>query len=210
MKTVNISISKEELAKLPAASFAGTIKVVDDVNEVDAAISELRKAPVIGFDTETRPSFKKGQNHQVALVQLSDEQTCYLFRINKCGLAPAIVSLLEDPTVLKVGLSTHDDFHNLGKLRPLEPAGFIELQDFVKRYGIADNSLTKIHGIVLGQRVSKGQRLTNWEAETLTPQQQGYAALDAQACVRLYTCLKQRKFDPAKSPYIKQPDTTDL
>lgn len=184
------TISKEELAELPSAEFDGNIIVIDSPDDVDSAIAALRNSDIIGFDTETKPNFKKGQNHTVALVQLSTRSTCYLFRINKIGLADPIVNLLEDESVLKIGLSTHDDFRNLCKIRPVSPKGFVELQSFVKPHGIEVASLSKIYAILFGKRLSKGQRLSNWEAEELSDSQKHYASLDAMACIRIYEKLK--------------------
>ena len=200
-KTV-ITISKEQLSVLPAAQFCGELRLIEDEVGIREAIKELRESDIIGFDTETRPSFRKGHTYTVSLIQLSTRTTCYLFRINHIGLAQPIVDLLEDETKLKIGLSVHDDFHNLNKITEIHPAGFIELQNYVKDYKIADNSLTKIYAIVFGKRISKGQRLTNWEAEQLTSSQQAYAALDAMACVEIYDHISHGKFDPQQSPYL--------
>lgn len=197
-----VTISKEELAKLPAAEFQGEIRLVEEADEVEKAINELRESSVIGFDTETRPSFKKGQVNSVALVQLSNLSTCYLFRINLTGLHQAIIDLLEDPGIIKIGLSIHDDFHNLSKISEINPDGFIDLQNFVKTVRIADNSLSKIYGALFGRRISKGQRLTNWEARQLTPHQQAYAALDAMACVEIFNYINNGSFNPSESPYL--------
>ena len=200
-----ITIGKDKLATLPAASCTAGIVVVDRLESVDAAIDELRKADIIGFDTETRPSFKKGQTFGVALIQLATPSICYLFRINQIGLPQQLIDLLEDPNLLKVGVSIHDDFHQLSKLAKINPQSFVDLQSFVKGYKIADNSLSRIHGILFGERVSKGQRLTNWEAPELTEQQQRYAALDAEACIKIYKFLQEGKFDPYTSEYLTFP-----
>ncbi len=182
-----ISLSKEELAAMPAAIFNGNIRLIDKAEDVAKAVAALRSCDVIGFDTETRPNFKKGQNHQVSLLQLSSRSTCYLFRINHTGLTHELIDLLEDESKLKVGLSTHDDFHNLRKIHEgLQPRGFVELQKEVRHIGIGDSALAKIYGILFGQRISKGQRLSNWEADELTEAQINYAALDAMACVEIY------------------------
>ena len=170
-----LSINKTQLSALPQAHFKGEIRVVDHEQGIIEAIAELRKSNTIGFDTETGPSFRKGQINSVALVQLSTRSVCFLFRINITGLSQHIIDLLEDENILKIGLSVHDDFHNLNKITHISPKGFIDLQNYVKEYEIADNSLSRIYGIVFGERVSKGQRLTNWEAEYLTPSQQCYA-----------------------------------
>lgn len=204
-----ITITKEQLSKLPAAQFQGEIRLIENEQEIVAAVSELRNAGTIGFDTETRPSFRKGQSNTVSLVQLSTREVCYLFRINHVGLASPIIELLEDPSVTKIGLSIHDDFHNLNKITHIEPQGFIELQNFVKDYGIADNSLTKIYAVIFGKRISKGQRLTNWEAEHLTTSQQSYAALDAMACIQIFDYISSGKFNPCDSPYLTTPSPQD-
>lgn len=192
-----ITLDKATLAQLPVASFDGNIRLIDNPEAVPQAIAALRSSDIIGFDTETRPSFKKGQVHTVALMQLSTRSTCYLFRINKIGLTPELVSLLEDETVLKVGVSIHDDFHNLQKLHELTPAGFVELQNFVKKAGIAEAALSKIYGILFGKRISKSQRLTNWESDELSPAQQHYASLDAMACIDIYDALTKAGFQPS-------------
>lgn len=206
----NVSISKEQLAKLPAATFAGDIRLIDQPEYVEEAIQDLRSESIIGFDTETRPSFKKGHTHTVSLLQLSTLDTCYLFRLNHLGLTNELIELLQDENILKVGLSVHDDFHSLRRLASIEPAGFIDLQQFVKNFNISDNSLSRIYAILFGERISKGQRLTNWEAETLTPAQQSYAALDAQACIKIYNHLRKGAFYPYTSPYLVFPDSEDL
>lgn len=198
---MEISISKQQLAALPVAQYTGSIIVVDKPDMVDSAIARLRSCEIIGFDTETRPSFKKGLNYNVALMQLSSADECYLFRLNKIGLPDSLKALLEDKDITKVGLSIHDDFRNLHKTHEFEPQGFIELQEFVTQWNIIDKSLTKLYGIIFGKRLSKSQRLSNWEADQLAEGQQNYAALDALACVRIYNHLKDGKFDPSSSKY---------
>ncbi len=198
-----VTISKEELSTLPIASFEGEIVLIDSPDNVAAAVEDLRKEKIIGFDTETKPSFKRGQLNNVSLLQLSAGSTCYLFRLNHIGLPECVKELLEDSNYLKVGLSIHDDFHNLHRMYKLEPDGFIDLQSYVKKFNISDNSLARIYGILFGERISKGQRLTNWEAESLTPNQQAYAALDAFACVRIYEYLSNGMFNPLISPYLQ-------
>lgn len=205
-KEYTISISKEELSRLPAARFDGRIMVVDTLAALEDALADLKSHKIIGFDTETKPCFKKGQSNQVSLVQLATPTTCYLIRINKTGLDHGLVDLLEDAGVRKVGLSIHDDFHNLRKLGDLEPEGFVELQTYVKSFHIVDNSLTRIYAVIFGQRISKGQRLTNWEADELTRAQQAYAALDAAACLHIHDQLSLGNFHPENSPYLHFPE----
>lgn len=198
-----VSISKAELALLPAATYHGRIHLVDRSEDVEAAAEALRNAELIGFDTETRPSFKKGQSYQVALMQLSTPTDCYLIRLNMIGLPQQIKDILEDPDKIKIGVSLHDDFHNLHKIYTLEPQGFIDLQPYVKDYLIADNSLSRIYAILFGKRISKSQRLTNWEAQHLTISQQAYAAFDALSCIEIYKYLEGGKFNPEESPYYQ-------
>lgn len=200
----HVTISKEELSKLPATHFAGKIHVVERAEDVKKALRTLRKSDVVGFDTETRPSFKKGQHHVVALLQLSTRTQAFLFRLNRIGMTDEIKAFLEDENVHKIGLSLHDDFHNLNKLRELEPQGFIDLQPFVKQYNIADNSLSRIYAVIFGKRISKSQQLTNWEAERLTPAQQAYASLDALACIHIYDEITSGRFIPEENPYYRE------
>lgn len=198
-----VSIPKELLAQLPAEEYKGNIVLVDSKEDADSAARILAQETLIGFDTETKPSFKRGQSHQVALLQLSTHSTCFLFRLNHIGLPDSVKDVLENENITKVGLSIHDDFHNLHKMCALNPGGFIDLQTYVKQFLIADNSLARIYAILFGHRISKGQRLTNWEADELSSHQQAYAALDALACIRIYDHLKAGKFDPEASPYFK-------
>lgn len=201
-----VSISKETLAQLEAEEFPGEKIIVDSPEKLSEAIRELNKCKMIGFDTETRPSFKKGQHYDVSLIQLSTEDACYLFRINLIGLKEELKSILENENILKIGLSIHDDFHNLRKQTELEPRNFLDLQNYVKQFNIADNSLSRIYGILFDKRISKGQRLTNWEAEELTAAQQAYASLDAYACLTIYQYLESGKFSPEESKYLVIPE----
>lgn len=198
-----IKISKEELSTLEAQKFVGDIIVVDTPEIASEAVEDLKKETLIGFDTETKPAFQKGRINQVALLQLATPHKSYLFRLSKIGLPQGVKELLESESLLKVGLSIKDDFHSLARLGGLAPRAFIDLQEFVREYGIADSALTKIHAIVFGKRISKSQQLTNWEASELTRRQQEYAALDALACINIYKALKNGDFKPDSSKYKK-------
>lgn len=183
------TIDKAALAELDCERYTGRIEMVQTPAAAVKAMRYLMDQPVVGFDTETRPNFRKGDNHKVALMQLSTPDICFLIRLNRLGIFPELKEFLESPKVTKIGLSTKDDFHMLNSLAPIEPRGFIELQSLVKDYGIGEASLTKVYALLFGKRISKGQRLTNWEAVELTPAQQHYAALDAYACLRIYNQL---------------------
>lgn len=196
-----ISITKEQLASLPTVSFPGQITVIDTVEDAETALRQLRLHTVVGFDTETKPSFRKGRTNMVSLIQISTDSHCYLFRLNHIGLCECIREFIEDPAVIKIGLSLKDDFHVMHKLAEFTPAGFVDLQAFVKQYEIADCSLQKIYGIIFNQRISKSQRLSNWEADNLTQSQQIYASIDAWACLKIYNHLNSGNFNPNLSPY---------
>ena len=182
-------ISKEQVAELETAVFPGRISVIQSESEAEKAVSYLEKFELIGFDTETRPSFTKGVVRKIALMQLSTNDTCFLFRLNLIGIPECLIRLLIASDITKIGLSLKDDFAAIRKRIQLEPKGFIELQSFVKKFGIEDNGLQRIYAILFGERISKGQRLSNWEADILTEAQQKYAALDAWACLQIYNKL---------------------
>lgn len=197
-----ISIPKETLATLPVVEFSGHISVIDTMDEAVSALQFLSTQSIVGFDTETKPNFRKGQSNTVSLIQISTDSHSFLFRINKLGLFDQMRSFLESESTLKIGLSLKDDFHMLHRKGDFNPAGFIDLQSFVKEYHIADASLQKIYGIIFDRKISKSKRLSNWEAPTLTESQQTYASIDAWACLKIYNYLISGQFHPESSPYI--------
>lgn len=194
MRDLHVKIDKTVIPQLPRYAFEGRIVVVQSEDEANRAVRALRAAPMIGMDTETRPAFKRGEMHKVALLQMATEDICFLFRLNQMGLPEALVELLSDKDVLKLGLSLHDDFTMLCRRNSLvKPAGYIDLQDYVKGMGIEDLSLQKLYANVFGRRISKSARLSNWEADVLTEAQKVYAATDAVTCIQLYKELKTLK-----------------
>lgn len=185
---------KSLIPKLPRFTFEGKIVVVQGESEAKRAVEVLKASPLLGIDTETRPAFKRGENHKVALLQVCNEEICFLFRLNFTGLLPCIEDLLSNPKILKVGLSLKDDFTMLHRReKAFRPAGFIDLQDYVSSMGIEDMSLQKLYANVFHKRISKNARLSNWEADTLSDSQKVYAATDAYTCLQLYRELKQLK-----------------
>ena len=186
-------IAKAEIAQMSPALFDGRIIVIHTKADVDKAVSYLKKCPIVGVDTETRPSFAKGRTYEVSLLQVSTEDTCFLFRLNYIGMPDSLVELLQDERLLKVGLSLRDDLQGLNRKHNFEPRGFLDLQHYVKEMGIEAQSLQKIYALLFGEKISKSQRLTNWEADVLTDRQKGYAATDAWACVRIYKYLEELK-----------------
>ena len=187
------TIDKETLNELPKAFFQGQIHVAQTPTEAEKAVEYLKQYPIVGIDSETRPSFSKGKQYKVALLQVSTPDHCFLFRLNLTGLTLPVITLLESPSITKVGLSLHDDFMMLHKRAPFQPRSYVELQEYVRPFGIQDKSLQKIYGILFNEKISKTQRLSNWEAPVLTEPQKLYAATDAWACLNIYNRLQELK-----------------
>lgn len=186
-KTIFNKFDKKLIGQLPRVLFEGRIVTIFTEGEAERAVDFLLTHEILGLDTETRPSFKKGNSYKVALLQVSTKEICFLFRLNKLGNSPAVRRLLEDSKIPKIGLSLHDDVHSLHKRLPdLVPGNFIDLQSIMKNIGIEDMALAKLYANIFGQRISKREQLSNWEAETLNEKQKRYAATDAWACIMLY------------------------
>jgi ribonuclease D len=192
------SITPKDMEKLEFASFPGKIYVIDSVgSEFNRAIAYLRSQKIIGFDTETRPTFSQEQpRYGVALLQLSGPEKAYLFRIKNMGMHRRLCNLLADKRIVKVGAAIHDDIRGLQKIREFEPGAFVDLQKIVWEYGIKDKSVKKMTAIILGFRISKTQQLSNWEAEMLSESQCKYAATDAWVCREMYLKLMKSEKNP--------------
>ena len=193
-----VSISPEEIAALELASFPGEIVMVDAEDEVfEQAIRYLKRQKVLGFDTETRPTFSPDQHSTgTALLQLSGSGKAFLFRLKKCGLPRSLATILANPANVKVGAATLDDVRGLQKITKFSPKGFVDLQNRVWEYGIRDKSVKKMTAIILGVKISKAQQLSNWEAEKLSESQQKYAATDAWVCREMYLKLMASEKNP--------------
>lgn len=183
------TITNEQTAQLSPAHFDGKIIVIQNETQIEEACRDLASQRIIGFDTETRPSFKAGVTNKVSLLQLSTQERCYLIRLNRVKLHSAILKILSNPNIIKIGADVAGDIRSLHVLRNFKERGFLDLQKIVSAWGIEEKSLRKMSAIVLGERVSKAQRLSNWEANQLTPQQQIYAATDAWVCIKIYEKL---------------------
>jgi len=186
---VGKSITKEEISGFEVEEFQGKIYVIDNPIDAEKAVRYLSTFKFLGFDTETRPSFKRGDLHTVSLIQISTFDTCFLFRLNGHGFPSALIKLLSDSQILKIGLSLKDDFLSMSRLLKFSPQEFVDLQKIVQQHDIDDLSLQKIYAILFHKKISKSQRLTNWEAEELSEAQKKYAALDAWACLKIYEYL---------------------
>ena len=191
MKTIYNKFDKAKIAALPRVLFKGRIVVVLTERDADKAVRYLLSQPILGVDTETRPSFKKGETHQVALLQVSSYDVCFLFRLNQLGMSPSVKRLLEDTRVPKIGLSLRDDLLSLHKLADFNAGYFIDLQDHMREIGVEDLSLQKLYANFFAQQISKREQLTNWEADILQDKQKLYAATDAWSCIMLYEELQR-------------------
>lgn len=185
-KTIYEKFDKSVIGTLPRVVFEGRIVVVLSEHEASLAVRYLLSQSILGMDTETRPSFRRGQLNSVALLQVSSHDVCFLFRLNLLGMSPSVRRLLEDTTVPKIGLSLRDDLNSLHRLGDFKTGRFIDLQDHVREIGVEDMSLQKLYANLFGQRISKREQLTNWEADILKDKQKIYAATDAWACIMLY------------------------
>lgn len=183
------NITVEEIAECELSWFKGEIVVVDNLKTYYEVFPKLLGSDLLGFDTETKPSFKKGSKNTVSLIQLSTSNLACLFRINKIGFPQELIKLLSDPSVIKAGVAVHDDIRFLKGVKKFSAEGFVDLQNFVRDYGIESSGLKKLSAIVLGFRISKRQQVTDWEAEQLSEAQQIYAATDAWVCYEIYKKL---------------------
>ncbi len=188
-ETLQPTISNELTAALPPLLFMGEITIVDSEEQIADACRDLGSHPIIGFDTETRPSFKAGVSYKVSLLQLSTPTRGYLFRLNKIPFSTTIIDLLEREDVIKLGADVAGDLRSLKQLANFKERGFLDLQSIVWQWGIKEKSLRKMAAILLGMKISKAQRLSNWAAATLTQQQERYAATDAWVCIEIYNKL---------------------
>ena len=193
MNSFRSNIEKKEINEMPVAAFEGRIITIDTPEAVDKAMKALSGEKIVGIDTETRPSFRKGVQHKVSLIQLSTADTCFLIRLNRTGMPDSLITFLEESDIVKVGISLHDDNQALCKRRRFKAGGFLDLQNLVAGYGIEEKSLQKIFAIIFGKKISKNQQLTNWENDVLTDKQKLYAATDAWACIEIYNRLKNNK-----------------
>ena len=184
-------INNDAINDLPLLTFGGRIVVVSDPGKAAESFRELKDMEWVGFDTETRPNFKKGVIHPISLFQIAIEKKVFIFRILSMGLVEAMINFFESD-VKKVGIALHDDIKGLQREKTFQPNNFINLGDITGELGIKNKGLRKLSGIILGKRISKGQQLSNWENETLTDAQIQYAALDAWACWKMYTELKSK------------------
>lgn len=183
------SITNEEINELPLGAFEGKVIVVSEEKNLTRVFAEICKHKMVGFDTETKPVFVRGQQNKVSLMQIATEDTVFLIRLKQTGMHPAIIDFLENEKILKAGVALRDDIKALQRLKQYEPAGFIELAQLSKQAGLEVESVKKLTALLLGFRISKSAQTSNWEAETLNEKQISYAATDAWVCLEIYKRL---------------------
>lgn len=188
------NITNEDIRDLPLLAFEGDITIVDSLESCEEAVDTLYREKILGFDTEKKPTFKKGEYNPTAMVQLSSMDEAYLFRLNKIGYPKDLFDLMEDDSILKLGISIDDDLKELRRLRSFKPSRFTDLNSIAGEIGIKHIGVKKLAAICLEHRISKGQQTSNWEIEELSPSQQKYAATDAWICLRIYEELEENGY----------------
>jgi len=191
MTVIQDSIDKTVIPSMPQVVFYGDIRVIDNLKAAEEAIAVLESEAVVGFDTETRPSFVKGTPNKIALLQLATRHTSYLFRLNEIGIPECVKGFLTDGSVLKIGLSVRDDFRSLNGRSKMKPKGFVDLQEYMPQFGVAEKGLQRLYALLFARRISKTQQLSNWEAPVLSAAQQQYASIDAWAPLRIYNYMEE-------------------
>lgn len=193
-KALAENITKEDIKHLPLLAFQGEIEIIDNEEDCRIAINKLRNKDILGFDTETKPAFIKGEYNPTALIQLATDEIAYLFRLNKIGYPKSLFDLFEDATITKLGISIMDDLKDLQKVRAFTPHGFTDLNNTAKELGIQHIGVRKLAAIFLEHRISKSQQVTNWENDELTQGQQRYAATDAWICLEIHNQLTRKGY----------------
>ncbi|MBQ7181510.1 MAG: 3'-5' exonuclease domain-containing protein 2 [Bacteroidaceae bacterium] len=210
MKILYNKFDKARITDLPVAAFPGRIEVVQGIPQAERAIRYLLSQDILGFDTESKPCFQKGQTNKVALLQVSSPTVCFLFRLNMIGLPRCIIDLLSDKRITKVGLSISEDLNKMRVYSMFRNGTFVELQYLAEEFGIEDKSLRKLYANVFGQKISKRQQLSNWEADVLTETQCLYAATDAWACIRLYQELQRLRQVGFRLEKVPEPENNPV
>ncbi len=188
-------ITKEEVAQLELIQFEGPISLIETQEEFMKEIDAIARNPVLGFDTETRPSFKKGKVYPTSLIQISNTHQAWLIRVSRLGYPGRLLELLSNEEIMKVGAGLHDDIRRMRSDFHFKPGGFLDLQQYVEAFQIEEKGLKKLSAIVLRKRISKSQQVSNWDADDLTESQLRYAATDAWICLEIYNALRNALSD---------------
>lgn len=194
MPNYSQEVTKEAIDQLPLIQFEGKIVIISDQEKIASAVKEIKKHPIVGFDTESRPAFKKGEYYPVSLLQIAIPEKVFLFRLQYTGFTKSLKGIFEDPGIIKTGISIRDDIKELKKRSPFEQERIVELNELAKQLQIPHAGVKKLAAIILGGKISKRQQTTNWENYTLTEKQKVYAATDAWVCLEIYRKLEGRGF----------------
>lgn len=184
-----LTITNEEINALPLGAFEGKTIIVSEEKKIIHAFDEIKEHEVVGFDTETKPVFVRGQQNKVALMQVALPDKVFLIRLKQTGITPHLIEFLESDSILKAGVALRDDIKALQRLKHYKPGGFIELASMSKEAGLQVESVKKLTALLLGFRISKSAQTSNWEAEVLHEKQISYAATDAWVCLQIYKKL---------------------
>lgn len=188
-------IDKESINALPLGQFEGEIVLVNSKDQIKEAVDELGRHTLIGFDTETRPSFRKGTQYYVSLLQLATDEVAYLIRLNEIGMPRLIQEILEEPNIVKIGAAVLDDLRGLRKVAVgFQPQSFFDLNEELKKVGFENVGVRNLAAMVLNMRISKSEQVSNWEASELTQKQKLYAATDAWVCLEIYKKLQYQGY----------------
>ena len=183
------TISPEEMANLPIRRYEGEVRLVASPEALEGEAAAILRERVLGFDTETRPAFRKGESYPPALAQLAGEAVVWIFMLHRLDFSPVLREVFQSGKVVKAGIGIADDLRQLKKLFAFEEAAVVDVGALARRRGVEQTGLRNLAGLVLGYRIPKGKRTSNWAAARLTPQQIGYAAMDAWAARQLYLAL---------------------
>ncbi|MFP4282288.1 MAG: 3'-5' exonuclease [Opitutales bacterium] len=197
---VEITVPRGTVNQLPLGRYEGPIELISDVAALPSALERLRREPLLGFDTESRPVFRRGQSSLPALLQLAGKDMVWLFQLQQLEPLDDLFAVLADPHILKVGVAIRDDIKKLAELHPFEPAGFAEISDFTQKAGIVNTGLRSLTALFLQFRISKGAQVSNWARKELSSSQVRYAATDAWVSRELYLKLVSMDLATAARP----------
>ncbi|MBX2896425.1 MAG: 3'-5' exonuclease domain-containing protein 2 [Cyclobacteriaceae bacterium] len=187
---LSVTISNEEINELPLGAFEGKVLVISEEKLLSRVFDEVREHKVVGFDTETKPVFVRGQQNKVSLIQIALPDKVFLVRVKYTGMHASIIKFLESNDIRKAGVALRDDIKAMQRLKQYEPNGFIELAELSKQAGLQVESVKKLTALLLGFRISKSAQTSNWEADVLNEKQISYAATDAWVCLEIYHKLQ--------------------
>jgi ribonuclease D len=202
------AISREEMAKLPIRRYEGEVCLVTTPGDLKRALMDIRQESIIGFDTETRPAFRKGESHPPCLVQAATARTVYLFQLRQHEVFQVLAELLAEPRTVKIGVALANDLRALKQLFPFDEQNVLDLGVVARRCGLSQTGLRNLAGIVLGFRIPKGTRTSNWAAPHLSVAQITYAATDAWACRELFLQFQSLGLVPVKTSCAIDASTT--